>query len=121
MYIIFQSHCPFQFPVYLVAKFKMSDTDQDESAVLGNEDSNFSNDFNVLVTRTQAYHKLNHKKVEEKRQTPKNSMHCSDILKCEKHHAVQNWSRENSECNECILFELDRLPNGRLPTCKKVI
>ena len=46
-----------------------------------------------------------------------------NFLKCKIHHSInaKQWLKENENCDNCLIFERQRFPNGKLPTLHGVM
>ena len=99
------------------------DTMSDKKESENNQEQEIEDDdqeINLLKTRACVYEKL--PKVDKldkpitnsgSKKGTRNSN--TTYLKCKLHHKIKNWTTENKQCEECLSFEQDLLPNGKLP------
>ena len=85
-------------------------------------DNGLDREYKTLQTRAKVYHLKIENEAEISPSTSKTKRvnHQQYFLKCYNHHTVKTWSAENN-CSNYILFQPAVLPNGRLPTLKRVI
>ena len=107
------------------------DDDDDEAAQCDNDeaaqcDDDVAADFKKMITRAKTYdidlvntfEPLSPKSAIKKKENLRKKV----FLKCQLHDRGKDWSKENDDCSNCLLFKLSSsLPNGKLPSLQTVL
>ena len=85
-------------------------------------------EFKLLKTRANTYEvKIGFTEITSgNASNPSNSkreMRHKNFLTCNIHHSInaKQWLKENENCENCLIFQPQRFPNGRLPTLHGVM